>query len=250
MGNFIKEFNTYAEYSAATTLYPSVSLVKENGEVYYKNFVSIFPKATLCDVLMYDSVNDKLVCTTDGYWDISVYPSAQYEPLAINVYPASQATDGKARFLTIAWVSVGANKWGENSTVLGDITSADQTALNGKDNTDKVVAVMPDTSGNTQAEYPAFYQVHHYSTSGTSEGDWYLPSKGELLLLQDNFNKIRNQYTKISEQMSYGTSYAPESIWSSTEDTTNTAFYLAQSSKTLVGDNRNYANRVMPMIAL
>ena len=49
MAKYLTEFNTYAEYQAATLNLPNVSLINSTAKVYYKN---IFAGASLGDILM------------------------------------------------------------------------------------------------------------------------------------------------------------------------------------------------------
>lgn len=235
MAKYLTEFNTYAEYSAATLNLPNVSLIKSTGKVYYKN---VFAGASLGDILMWDNVNNKLVTTIGGNWSAESFPIAQYEPIAINIYPADQASDGKSRYMALKWASnssvTGSTSkailmWGPNSTTAGDITSTDQTALNGRANTDKAVAAMPGTSGNTQAEYPIFYAVNQFYTNGTSAGDWYVPSKGELSLYQSNYADINAKITAIKTASSSIVNTVNDNQWSSTEYNTYYAWKLNNS---------------------
>lgn len=232
MAKYLTEFNTYAEYSAATLNLPNVSLIKSTGKVYYKN---LFAGASLGDILMWDNVNNKLVTTIGGNWSTEMFPIAQYEPIAINVYPADQASDGKSRFMALKWASNSsalgsATKvnlmWGPNSTTAGDITSTNQTALNGRENTDKVVAIMPGTSGNTQAEYPIFYAVNQFYTNGTSAGDWYVPSKGELSLYASNYADINAKIQAIKNASSSIVNTVYDIQWVSTEYTIDRSWNL------------------------
>lgn len=232
MAKYLTEFDTYAEYSAATLNLPNVSLIKSTGKVYYKN---IFAGASLGDILMWDNVNNKLVTTIGGNWNTEAFPIAQYEPIAINVYPADQASDGKSRYMALKWASnssaLGSTSkvglmWGPNSTTAGDITSTDQTALNGRANTDKAVAAMPNTSGNTQAEYPIFYAVNQFYTNGTQAGDWYVPSKGELSLYQSNYADINAKITAIKNASSSIVNTVNDRQWNSTENSANYAWLL------------------------
>lgn len=232
MAKYLTEFDTYADYQAATLSLPNVSLVKATGKVYYKN---IFAGASFGDILMWDNVNNKLVTTIGGNWDSTIYPISQYEPIAINIYPADQASDGKSRYMALKWASNSsalgsASKvnlmWGPSSTTAGDITSTDQTALNGRANTDKAVAAMPGTTGNTQAEYPIFYAVNQFYTNGTSAGDWYVPSKGELSLYQTNYADINAKITAIKTASSSIVNTVNEFQWSSTEYNTSDSWIL------------------------
>lgn len=255
MANYLTTFNTYDAYSAATLDLPNVSLIKQTGEVYYKN---IYAGATLGDILMYDVANQKLVTTIGGEWDSTTYPIASYEPIAINVYPADQASDGKSRWMALKWASNASDSgstnnvnliWGPNSTVAGDVTSTDETALNGRANTNKVIAVMPNTSGNTQAEYPAFYAVNIFHTNGTSAGDWYLPSKAELSLYDANYSDINAKITAIKNASSSIVNTVNIMQFSSTEYGTSDAFYV-KSTGGLSSTGRETVKGVRGMIAL
>ena len=232
MAKYLTEFDTYAQYTAATLNLPNVSLVKSTGKVYYKN---IFAGASLGDILMWDNVNNKLVTTIGGNWSTDSFPIAQYEPIAINIYPADQASDGKSRYMALKWAS-NASATGSTSKLDlmwgpgGDITSADATALNGRANTDKAVAAMPNTSGNTQAEYPIFYAVNQFYTNGTSAGDWYVPSKGELSLYQSNYSDISTKIQAIKTASSSIVNTVNDNQWTSTEGNALNAITLKGDS--------------------
>ena len=255
MAKYLTEFNTYAEYTGATLSLPNVSLIKSTGKVYYKN---IYAGAALGDILMWDNVNNQLVTTIGGNWSAETFPIAQYEPIAINIYPADQASDGKSRFMALKWASNSSATgsasivmllWGPNSTTVGDITSTDQTALNGRANTDKAVAAMPGTSGDTQAEYPIFYAVNQFYTNGTSAGDWYVPSKGELSLYQSNYADINAKITAIKNASSSIVNTVNDGQLSSTEDGITSVWRLSGNGSYFSG-SRLGSNGVRGMIAL
>lgn len=220
MAKYLTEFNTYAEYQAATLNLPNVSLIKSTGKVYYKN---IFAGASLGDILMWDNVNNKLVSTIGGNWDSTTYPIAQYEPIAINIYPASQASDGKSRYMALRWASNTSDTGSTSSFGLawgndGDnLTSKDQTALNGRENTNKALALADGTTANTQAAFAAFAAVNRFRTNGTNQGDWYLPSKGELSLYQSNYDYINAKIQAIKNASSSIVDTVNGIKWSSTE---------------------------------
>lgn len=221
MANYLTTFNTLAEYQAATNLdLPNVSLVLADGSVYYKN---LFAGASLGDILMWDVTNQKLVTTYGGSWNTTIYPIAQYEPIAINIYPASQASDGKSRYMALRWTlntsDTGSTSkvnlvWGNNGS---NITSTDQTALNGRENTDKALALADGTTANTQAAFAAFAAVNRFRTNGTNQGDWYLPSKGELSLYQSNYADINAKITAIKNASNSIVNTVYGDLWSSTE---------------------------------
>lgn len=218
--NYLTSFNTLAEYQAATNLdLPNVSLIKADGSIKYKN---IFAGAALGDILMWDNVNNKLVATMEGNWDATTYPISQYEPIAINIYPSDQTSDGKARFMALKWASntsdTGSTSnvnlcWGNN----GDITSTDETALNGRENTDKALALADGTTANTQAAFAAFAAVNRFRTNGTNAGDWYLPSFKELSLYKANYADINAKITAIKNASSSIVDTVNYYQWSSTD---------------------------------
>lgn len=252
MAKYLTEFNTYAEYSAATLSLPNVSLIKSTGKVYYKN---IFAGASLGDILMWDNVNNQLVTTIGGNWDSTTYPIAQYEPIAINVYPADQASDGKSRYMALRWASNtsatgNANKvnlmWAPNNYQ----SSVNETALDGRSNTDDAIAVMPNTSGNTQAEYPIFYAVNQFYTNGTSAGDWYVPSKGELSFYQSNYADINAKIEAIKTASSSIVSTVSGYQWSSTAVNNSAYAWLINNSGQYYSDGKYNKNGVRGMIAL
>ena len=230
MAKYLTEFNTYAEYQAATLNLPNVSLIKSTGKVYYKN---VFAGASLGDILMWDNVNNKLATTINGNWSTEAFPIAQYEPIAINVYPADQASDGKSRYMALKWASNTSDtgstsnvslRWGNNGS---NITSTDQTALNGRENSNKALVLSDGTTANTQAAFAAFAAVNRFRTNGTNQGDWYLPSKGELSLYQSNYANINEKITAIKNASSSIVNTVSYSQWSSTEySNSNDIFYL------------------------
>lgn len=255
MAKYLTEFNTYAEYQAATLNLPNVSLIKSTGKVYYKN---VFAGASLGDILMWDNVNNKLVTTIGGNWSAEMFPISQYEPIAINVYPSSQASDGKSRYMALKWASNSSDTgstnnvrlyWGNNSTTAGDITSTDQTALNGKESTYKALALSDGTTANTKAAFAAFAAVNRFRTNGTSAGDWYVPSKGELSLYQSNYSDINTKIQAIKNASSSIVNTVKWDQWSSTESTDSSSWLIA-SNGTWQGTFGRNSYSVRGMIAL
>lgn len=258
MAKYLTEFNTYAEYQAATLNLPNVSLIKSTGKVYYKN---VFAGASLGDILMWDNVNNKLVTTIGGNWSAEAFPISQYEPIAINIYPAEQASDGKSRFMALKWASNTSDtgststysvtlKWGNDSAISGDITSTDATALNGRENTDKALALADGTTANTQAAFAAFAAVNRFRTNGTSAGNWYVPSIGELSLYKNNYTYINEKIEAIKNASSSIVDTVSNYQWSSTE-TNNVKYAWVLRSNGSISDNiRNGSDPVRGMIAL
>lgn len=229
---YLTSFNTLAEYEAASLELPNVSLIKSTGEIKYKN---IYAGAVLGDILMYDVANQKLVSTIGAEWNTTTYPIAEYEPIAINIYPASQTSDGKGRWMSLKWLSntsaTGSASsvslmWGNNGD---NLTSKDQTLFNGRENTDKALALADGTSGNTQAAFPIFYAANIFHTNGTSAGDWYVPSYKELSLYQTNYTDINTKITAIKTASSAIVNTVNSDQWSSTEGSSSNYCWYLQS---------------------
>ena len=256
MAKYLTEFNTYAEYQAATLNLPNVSLIKSTGKVYYKN---VFAGAALGDIRMWDNVNNKLVTTIGGNWSTESFPIAQYKPIAINVYPADQASDGKSRFMALRWASntsdTGSTSnvnllWGNESATDGGITSKDQTALNGRENSNKALALSDGTTANTQAAFAAFAAVNRFRTNGTNQGDWYLPSKGELSLYVSNYADINAKIQAIKNASSSIVNTVNAAQWSSTESIRTESWYFFSNGSWYKGNRINSSYSVRGMIAL
>ena len=240
---YLTSFNTLAEYEAASLELPNVSLIKSTGEIKYKN---IYAGAVLGDILMYDVANQKLVSTIGAEWNTTTYPIAEYEPIAINIYPASQTSDGKGRWMSLKWLSntsatgsaTSVNlMWGNNGD---NLTSKDQTLFNGRENTDKALALADGTSGNTLAAFPIFYAANIFHTNGTSAGDWYVPSYKELSLYEQNYADINTKITEIKNASSAIVDTVNTEHWSSTEANTNNRSWSFRNDGTKNDSYRTY----------
>lgn len=242
---YLTSFNTLAEYEAANLELPNVSLIKTTGEIKYKD---IYAGAVLGDILMYDVANQKLVSTIGAEWNTTIYPIAEYEPIAINIYPASETSDGKGRWMSLKWLSntsatgsaTSVNLlWGNNGD---NLTSKDQTLFNGRENTDKALALADGTSNNTQAAFPIFYAANIFHTNGTSAGDWYVPSYKELDLYQQNYADINTKITAIKTASSTIVNTVNTEQWSSTEAKANNRSWSFRNDGTGNDSYRTYNN--------
>lgn len=112
--------------------------------------------------------------------------------------------------------------------------------MNGKSNTNILVnlsAIKTQTSGafeNIQANYPAAMACHMYHTSGTQQGDWYLPAMGELGYLYVRANKINETLTSLgSSAVAYGVptdrDVLGSCLWGSSEYSSNDSRSLTDS---------------------
>lgn len=130
--------------------------------------------------------------------------------------------------------------------------------MNGKSNTNILVnlsAIKTQTSGafeNVQANYPAAMACRMYHTSGTNQGDWYLPAMGELGYLYARAKKINETLTSLgSSAVGYGVPTDWDKLgswlWSSSECSGGYSrgldYYGYVNSYSKYGINDNYRVR-------
>ena len=124
--------------------------------------------------------------------------------------------------------------------------------FDGKGNTQKIIEVRGSKdysswtpSTTTQADYPAASCCDMYFTQGTNQGDWYLPSAGEL-----GYAVVRQQAIndKINELVSAGiTSANPVQLnyyWSSSEYSSYGARWLYFDNGYVDGYGKDYSSYV------
>lgn len=111
--------------------------------------------------------------------------------------------------------------------------------MDGKSNTEKILAVDNGDStdwqtastitntGRTETIHPAAQCCWRYNTTGTQQGDWYLPSAGELGYLASRWKAIDNSIDKlVSSGVEALVLTVGSNWWSSTEDSSNRAVSL------------------------
>ena len=128
--------------------------------------------------------------------------------------------------------------------------------MNGKSNTSVLVnlSAIKDTytSGafsNDQANYPAAFACNLFSTTGTSQGDWYLPAMGELAYLFVRESAINQSLAALGNSavqvgnLTNATSSLGFWCWSSSECSNGDAWYLGSVGDAgYDGKNLNDAN--------
>lgn len=122
---------------------------------------------------------------------------------------------------------------------------------NGKNNTKIIVDYINSNGGTLSSNVPATYYCTSYSP-GYKDGEWYLPSAGELKLFYDNRTQFRSDCNTagISTNMNSDSSNA---YWSSTEYSSVGAWYLNfHSSSPSYRRNKydRYNRYVVPFLAI
>ena len=122
--------------------------------------------------------------------------------------------------------------------------------MDGKGNTEKILendnsystdwqtASTIQNVEDNQYIHPAAQCCWRYHTIGTQQGDWYLPSAGELLYLGARFKKINNFIIKISNSyfLSLSLPFNNE-IWSSTPYSRNSGIHYCINAQSTLSFN-------------
>lgn len=120
--------------------------------------------------------------------------------------------------------------------------------LNGKANTEKILAVdnAASTAWQTAASitnvdstatvHPAAQCCWRFNPGSTNQGDWYLPSIGELAFIMPNFNNLQTAISDVSGVQLNGSS----SYWSSTEYDEGHAWGVYTYGGNVVNGTKNY----------
>lgn len=209
MSKYITHFQTEAAYNAALPSLdlPNVSLVDELGEVHYHRALY---GAHAGDIALYDVANAQKIVVTAADWNLTTYPTASY-PI-IGVVLADESPTG-CKVVSPTYIDVNGNnsvqsikKGWQNINFDWGLTKyntdADaKTDMNGKTNTTAILAAIKayDIANSTDNITGNFSQgIQLYSTAGTSAGDWYIPSSGEMYtLLSTNRTIINASISKI-----------------------------------------------------
>jgi len=230
MSKYLTLFSTEAQWQAAqTTLnYPNVSLIDTTGELHYTTYTGKeVADAPFGSILMTEVATDKLFYIEDSTdYNLTDYPLADYKPIAVCIYDKASNANNEAVFMSVQWTdytALGRGKsssklmsWGFNNVDLSSkVSGIRDTGTNHISSRVINEAMKPlvtkdysgssitDTSGD--GESTAFCCCWRYSTPGTSEGEWYLPSYYDMMKYQQNYASINDAITNIKNAA--GTSY-------------------------------------------
>ena len=138
-------------------------------------------------------------------------------------------------------------------------SSTDATSdLDGKANTEKILAVDNAAStawqtaasitndGDTDTVHPAAQCCWRFNPGSTNQGDWYLPSIGELAFIMPNFNGLQTAISNVS-----GVQLDNEYIYlSSTEYDVMYAWSVHTGYGNVNGSTKSYDTYVRAFLAL
>ena len=130
--------------------------------------------------------------------------------------------------------------------------------LDGKANTEKILAVDNAAStawqtasaitnaNSTATVHPAAQCCWRFNPGSTNQGDWYLPSIGELAFIMPKFNELQTAISDVSGVQLSDDYYH----WSSTEYNGSFAWRVDGSDGQLAGGSKEFNNYVRAFLAL
>ena len=198
----------------------------------YGSDISTLPNLTRQPYITTDYTNisgeqQLLGWTGTGYYLASDYFNSYPNPYDEGTYYRTGTTSSGSYAIPSPYLTGGAkNEIYHNTSNTGNILAD----MDGKGNTEKILAVnnASDTSwqtaatitntGRTETIHPASQCCWRYHTVGTNQGDWYLPSAGELGYLASRWKAINTSINKIISSGFEALSLPVSSyLWSSTE---------------------------------
>ena len=92
------------------------------------------------------------------------------------------------------------------------------------------------------ANYPAIKKVLTYSTTGTEQGQWYLPAAGELQAISTNKDTLNTTLAKIGGTQMSG------NYWSSSEQNSGSSYYIGIGNNSSTTGRKIAKNKAKPVI--
>ena len=140
----------------------------------------------------------------------------------------------KDEFANMPWGYVGEDVSGvQNSSSISTSTADWQGFKNTK------AMYETDKSG---VNYPAIKKVLTYSTTGTEQGQWYLPAAGELQAISTNKDTLNTTLAKIGGTQMSG------NYWSSSEQNSGSSYYIGIGNNSSTTGRKISKNKAKPVI--
>ena len=204
---------------------PFIAYTTDNEKVIYGPTAV---KAEVGDIVVYSVADDLLHYIKQADYNTTSYPATSYVP--VGVITMSQTDDailgptGEITFMGNNWLSktspdsgkptYEAIEWGYGNFDIPELTNYANsgtaiTDMNGKANTQAVLNyATAQTDWRTASAitfayeagyYPVFECAWRYHTSGTVQGDWFVPACGQLEYIRDTerLTKLNAGFTAI-----------------------------------------------------
>ena len=228
---------------------PFIAYTTDNDKVYYGPAAD---RAEVGDIVVYSVSDDLLHYIKQADYNKTSYPSASYVPVGVVALPQTDdvisGPSGEITFMGMNWFSKtspdsgvterGSMEWGYKDFDIPELTNYANsgtaiTDMNGKANTEAVLnyataqtdwrTASAITWDNAAGYYPIFECAWRYHTSGTVQGDWYIPAAGQLYYLCVNtdipaklnagFTAIGSGLLNLREYMGTSTEKSEEDAW-------------------------------------
>lgn len=167
-----------------------------------------YSSANFGDILFFEFATEHLYI--DSTYDVTKYPIADYEPIAVCIFDAASHKDGLSVWMSVKWCDVshagqgsinGADaSWGKSGSIINSSTTENSIIQNNRIKELDTSNWQNKTSwkvSDYKNYYPAFEMSWRYKTPGTNEGDWYLPSYYDVTKGHANKTNLSNIYTNI-----------------------------------------------------
>ena len=183
--------------------------------------------------------------TTYSYMPSDIFSGKQC-PHDTNAYYYTSSSSNRAA--PSPYLSDGSRNPGYYQTTSPSSTSNCLADFDGRGNTDKIITQRgsKDYSSwtptyDSENDYPAASCCDMFHTSGTQQGDWYLPAMGELCYMMARLKAVNDAITKLVN--AYGSSYGvtvdtDHYFWSSAEYSSGSARCVSTSNGTVHYSNR------------
>lgn len=203
---------------------PFIAYTTDNEDVI---FGSAADKAEVGDIVVYSVADDLLHYIKQADYSASTYPVADYVPVGVVAYPQNDdpilGPSGEITFMGVNWLdknkpdtgntNAQAIEWGYNNFDIPELTNYANsgtaiTDMNGKANTQIVLnyataqtdwrTASAITFANEAGYYPLFECAWRYHTSGTAQGDWYVPAAGQISYIIFNNIVLEKMSTSLN----------------------------------------------------
>lgn len=249
---------------------PFIAYTTDNKKVIYGPAAD---RAEVGDIVVYSVADDLLHYIKKADYNTTSYPAARYVPVGVVAMPQTDdailGPTGEITFMGLNWLSKtspdsGVNKewagnnnmeWGYNGFDIPELTNYSNigtanTDMNGKNNTEIVLQYATGQtdwrtasaiiSKNTAGYYPLFECAWRYHTSGTVQGDWFVPACGQLYYLQSNTEILTNLNAGFTAVGAETFVFQNKQRGTSTEYSGSDAWYVF--SNNWQGRGKNYDN--------
>ena len=260
---------------------PFIAYTTDNDKVYYGPAAD---RAEVGDIVVYSVSDDLLHYIKQADYNTTSYPSASYVPVGVVSLPQTDdvfsGVTGEITFMGMNWLSKtspdsGKTKeqdmeWGYRNFDIPELTNYSNTGtaitdMNGKANTEIVLqyataqtdwkTASAITWVNEEGYYPLFECAWRYHTSGTVQGDWFVPACGQLNYLQSNSDelaKLNAGFTAIGAELF---NFKEKYIGTSTEESNVNAWcwnrlswYKGNKDTGFMSKTRPYSSKLMTRI--